>query len=249
MGIEADVADEQGDLTDAERRRRGPPAAQAGRGLSPRRAGDRRHGIGVAGSDLSVEHRGDLEPVGGRPCVRDRPSGGRIVGQGLRLTRGAALQGGRDAAADLSLRRLQGRGRHDRPQLLAHLRAAGRGDALREPLRWRRPQLLAAGARDGERSDRRPPARDSLGRQPGARLPLRRGRRAGLRRHRRGAGRGAGRGGGLQRRLGASERRAGGGRADLRARRRRDRAGHPRRGQSPRARSTASSWTRPRSAR
>ena len=42
---------------------------------------------------------------------------------------------------------------------------------------------------------------------------------------------------------------AGGGRADLRARRRRGRAGHPRRGQPRRARSTASSWTRPRSAR
>ena len=81
------------------------------------------------------------------------------------------------AARALPLRRQQGRGRHDRAQLLAHLRPAGGGHALREPLRRRRPQPLAPGPRGGRRRARRPRAGDPLRRHARARLPLRRGRR------------------------------------------------------------------------
>ena len=48
------------------------------------------------------------------------------------------------AAAGLPLRRHEGGRRPDRAQLLAHLRPAGRGHPLRQHLRRRRPQLLAA---------------------------------------------------------------------------------------------------------
>ena len=57
------------------------------------------------------------------------------------------------------------------------LRAAGRGDPVREHLRRRRPQLLAADPGGGQRRARRPRAGAALRRLARARLPLRRGRR------------------------------------------------------------------------
>ena len=89
----------------------------------------------------------------------------------------AALPRGLPAARRLSLRRQQGGGRRDRAQLRARLRAAARGHPLRQHLRRRRPQLLAADPGDGRRRARRPPPADPLRRQPRARLPLRRRRR------------------------------------------------------------------------
>ena len=58
------------------------------------------------------------------------------------------------ARARLPVRRLEGRRRPDRPLLLAHVRAAGRGDAVREPLRRWRHEPLAAGPRGDRRGAR-----------------------------------------------------------------------------------------------
>ena len=63
-----------------------------------------------------------------------------------------------------------------RPLLLAHLRPAGGGHPLCQPLRRRRHQPLAAGARGGRRGAGRPRAGGPLRRLARARLPLRRGR-------------------------------------------------------------------------
>ena len=90
--------------------------------------------------------------------------------------RRAALPRGLRAAAALPLRRQQGGHRPDRPLLLAHLRAAGGHDALRQPLRRRGHEPLAAGARGRRRGAGRPAAGDPLRRHARARLPLRRGR-------------------------------------------------------------------------
>ena len=100
----------------------------------------------------------------------------RLLGQGLRPPGRAALPRGPAAAPDIPLRRLQGRRGPDRAVLLAHLRAAGGGHALREPLRRRRHQPLAARARGGGRGAGGPRAGDPLRRLARARLPLRRGR-------------------------------------------------------------------------
>ena len=80
----------------------------------------------------------------------------RLVRQGLRRSRRAALPRGLRAAADRAVRGVEGGRRPDRAQLLALLRAAGRRDPLREHLRRRRPQLLAPGPRGGQRGARRP---------------------------------------------------------------------------------------------
>ena len=56
------------------------------------------------------------------------------------------------------------------------LRAAGRGHADGEHLRWRRPELVADRPRHGSGAGRRPSAGDPLRRHPRARLPLRRRR-------------------------------------------------------------------------
>ena len=58
----------------------------------------------------------------------------------------------------LPLRRVEGRGRPDRALLLAHVRAAGRGDAVRQHLRRRRSQPLAADPRGRRRRARGPRA-------------------------------------------------------------------------------------------
>ena len=79
-----------------------------------------------------------------------------------------------------AVRGLEGRRRPDRAQLLAHLRPAGRGDPVRQHLRRRGHQLLAADPGGGQRRPRRPRAGASLRRLAGARLPLRRGRGARL---------------------------------------------------------------------
>ena len=100
----------------------------------------------------------------------------RLLRQGLRRPRGASLPRGLRAAADRALRGVEGGGRPDRAQLLALVRAAGRGDPVREHLRRRRPQLLAPDPRGGERRDPGPRAGAALRRLAGARLPLRRGR-------------------------------------------------------------------------
>ena len=91
----------------------------------------------------------------------------------------AALPRGLPAARRLSLRRQQGRGGHRRPQLRPRLRPAAGGHPLRQHLRRRRPQLLAADSGDGGRRARRARPDDPLRRQPRARLPPR--RRRGLR--------------------------------------------------------------------
>ncbi len=83
-------------------------------------------------------------------------------------------------AAALPLRRLQGVHRPHRPLVLAHVRPADRGDALRQHLRRRRPQRLAPRPRGDRRRAGRPRAGDPLRRLAAARLPLRRGRRGGL---------------------------------------------------------------------
>ena len=95
------------------------------------------------------------------------------------------------APADVPLRRLQGRHRPARPLLLAHLAAAGRGDAVREPVRRRRHQRSRLVPEAVDRRARRPLPGRPLRRVPGARLPLRRGRRRGVSGDRGGARRGA----------------------------------------------------------
>ena len=102
-----------------------------------------------------------LDPARGLPRARGRAGRRRLLRQGLRRARRAALPRGLRAAADRAVRGLEGRGRPDRAQLLARLRAAGRRDPLRQHLRGRRPQLLAAGPRGRQRGARRPPRRCS----------------------------------------------------------------------------------------
>ena len=231
--------------------RRDRAAARGRRGLPPRRADDRRHRQRRRRSRPS---RSNIAGPGTcwRPAARGgvRAGRGRLLRQGLRPARGAALHARTRRCSRSTLRRLQGGRRPDRPQLLAHLRAAGGRDPLRQHLRRRRPQLLAAGPRGRDRRAGRPPPGDPLRRQPRARLPLRRGRRRRLpgdraRRWTRGAAR-------ARRSTPAAGRPhsgARGGRADLRARRHRASSRTSAARATPRARSTASTWTRPRSAR
>ena len=106
---------------------------------------------------------------------RERDRG--LLGQGLRTPPRAALHRGPGADPDVPVRRLEGGRRPDRALLLAHVRAAGRGDPVRQPLRRRRHEPLAAGARGDRRGARRPAAGGPLRRLARARLPVRRGRR------------------------------------------------------------------------
>ena len=129
----------------------------------------------VAGFESNV--RGTWTLLAGVSRARGRARRRRLVRQGLRRPRLAALPRGLRAAGDGAVRGVEGGDRHHRPLVLPQLRPAARGDPVREHLRRRRPQLLAAGPRGGERGDRRPPAGAALRRLAGARLPLRRGRR------------------------------------------------------------------------
>ena len=92
-----------------------------------------------------------------------------VLGQGVRNPRGPSLPRGLRAGAAVSLRRLQGRRRPDRAVLLAHVRAARRGHPVCQPLRRRRPQPLAAGARVRAGGDRGPAPGDPLRRHAEAR--------------------------------------------------------------------------------
>ena len=143
LGIVGEVELAEADLRDAEGVARGRRRLR--RGLPPRRADDRRRRPPLAAGDL----RGQRARAPGT-CSRPAATHGtaarrlRLLRQGLRLEPGAALPRGLPAARRLSLRRQQGGGRHRRPQLRPRLRAAARGHPLRQHLRRRRPQLLAA---------------------------------------------------------------------------------------------------------
>ena len=142
------------------------------------------------------------------------------------------------------VRRLQGCDRHDRPLLLAHVRAAGGGDPVREHLWRRRPQPVAPGARVRAGGDRWAGARDPLRWHARARLPVRRGRRGGVPGDLGAAGDRPRSRRGLQRRGRPAPFRARGGRAGVSRRRHRRRAGRARNRNPARARSRVSGSTR-----
>ena len=114
----------------------------------------------VGGFETNV--RGTWTAARGLPARRGRAGRRRLLRQGLRRPRRASLPRGLRAAADGALRGLEGGRRPDRPLLLAVVRAAGRRDPLRQRLRRRRPQLLAARPRGGLRGARRPRAGAAL---------------------------------------------------------------------------------------
>ena len=126
-------------------------------------------------------HEHNRREVVGAPRAAGQPaSRGRILLSRLRQAGGGRLLGADRAPPQTPLRRLQGLRRSDRPLLRGDLRDAGRGHADGQHLRRRRPELVADRPRYGARSGARRPTGDRLGRQPGARLPLRRGRGRGL---------------------------------------------------------------------
>ena len=161
-----------------------PTAGRAGAGrvrgrqrLPPRCAdvvGDRQP---VADVDVRDEHPRHVAAARGVPAPRRRAGDRGLLRQGLRRHAELPYREDHRAAAPLSLRRLEGRDGPARPLLLAHVAAAGRGHAVREPVRRRRHQRLAADARGRSRRARRAGAGGPLRRLARARLPVRRGRR------------------------------------------------------------------------
>ena len=139
-----------------------------------------------------------------RPPGADRRG---VVRQGVRDAAGAAVHGGPAARGPTSVRRLEELRRPDRERLCEHVWPAARDHALRQPLRRRRPQLLAPRARH----DPPRPARRAAGapqrRLAAARLPPRRRRRRRVPGDRRAAARSGDRRRGLER-VAASSRRA-----------------------------------------
>ena len=130
--------------------------------VPPRRADDRRQRPGRAPGHLRGQRARDLERSRGLPRAGGRHGRVRLLGQGLRGQRRASLPGGLPAAGRAHLRRQQGGGRRVGAQLLAQPRGPGRGDALRQPLRRRRPQLHPPDSRGGERRARRARPGDPL---------------------------------------------------------------------------------------
>ena len=132
----------------------------------------------LAGADVRDEHPRHLGAAGGLPPrTASRASSSPPPTRPTAATTTLPYREDLALQPRLPLRRLQGRDRPHRALLLAHLRPAGGGDALREPLRRRGPQPLAADPRGRRRRAGRPRARHPLRRHARARLPLRRGRR------------------------------------------------------------------------
>ena len=128
--------------------------------------------------DVRDQHPRHLAGARGVPAARGRAGRRGLLRQGLRApatssptARTTPLQP--RFPYDVS----KAAARHDRALVLAHVRAAGGGHAVREPVRRRRTQSLTAGPGGGLRRARRPAAGDPLRRLARARLPVRGGRR------------------------------------------------------------------------
>ena len=162
QGIAPEVELVEADLCDAAAGRRHARRRRVRRRLPPRRPDPGRAGDGRPGRRPSRPTCAAPGPCS-RPAARaDVPARRRrLLRQGLRPQRGAALPRGHAAAPGLAVRGEQGGRRRDRAQLPARLRAAGRGHPLRQHLRRRRPQLLPPDPGSGRRRARRPPPRRS----------------------------------------------------------------------------------------
>ena len=98
-------------------------------------------------ADLRDERPRHVDRARGVPRGGRGARGRRLLGQGVRRPRRAALPRGLRASADRAVRGEQGGRRPDRAQLLALLRAAGRGDPVREHLRRAETRTSAADPR------------------------------------------------------------------------------------------------------